>query len=160
MDFRIFLSVLLVYQHNFRILHWKASGHNFNMIHEWADNYSNNLSVCIDKIAEIAMRLGQQPVNYKEAAELLESYDDHDFTMLEAEDDYCIDCFIRHSDTMFADILKCIEELLQNSELENIKNVGIKSDLESIYSEIDLQYRYINARRKNKENKKEDNEEE
>ena len=49
---------------------------------------------------------------------------------------------------MFKDILKCIEELLESSELEDIKNVGIKADLESMYSEIDLEYRYINNRRK------------
>ena len=150
MDFRIFLSVLIIYQHNFRILHWKASGNNFNMIHEWADTYYNTLNTYIDKIAEISMRLNQNPVNYKEAAELLESYSDHDFTLLDANDDYYIDCFTSCCDVMFADILKCIEELLQSSELEDIKNVGIKSDLESMYSEIDLQYRYINARRKNK----------
>ena len=155
MDFRIFLSVLIIYQHNFRILHWKASGHNFNMIHEWADSYYSRLNDYIDKVAEIAMRLNQQPVDYKEAAELLESYKDHDFTMLEADSDYFIDCFIECSDTMFKDILTCIEELLKSSELEDIKNVGIKADLETMYSEIDLQYRYINERRKIK-NKKEE----
>ena len=150
MDFRIFLSVLLIYQHNFRILHWNACGCHFDTIHELANNYYNTLSEYIDKIAEIAIRLNQKPVDYKEAAELLESYDGHDFTMLEADKDYDDNAFTAQCDTMFADVLTCIEELLKSSELEDVKNVGIKADLESMYSEVDLQYRYINKRRKNK----------
>ena len=148
MDFRVFLSVLMVYQHNFRILHWKASGIEFHTQHDWAAKYYDELGEYIDKIAEISIRLKQDPVNYKEAVELLENYNDHDFELLEAGKKYDIKSFVENCDIMFGDILKCIEELLQSDIMEDIKNVGIKSDLEAMYASIDLQYRYINEQRK------------
>ena len=48
---------------------------------------------------------------------------------------------------MLGDVLKLIEATLQEDLFNDISNVGIKSDLEAMHSEFDLQYRYINKRK-------------
>ena len=147
MDFKVLLATLMIYQHNFRVLHWNASGLEFHTQHDWAAKYYDELGEDIDKIAEIMIRLHQDVLNYKEAIDVVEEYD-YDFLMLDSGDKYEIKDFIKHTDTMMEDILMCIEKILESDILQEIKNVGIKSDLEAMHSSIDLQYRYINERRK------------
>lgn len=147
MDFKLFLSVLLVYRSNFHLLHWQASGHEFHTQHDKSAEYYNKVLEDADTIAEVLMRLDYNPVNYIEAYSLLHDHSDHEFIVLPSEIKFSMKDFIEFSDVMFGDILLCIEELLQGEEMQEISNIGIKSKLEQMHDEYDLQKRYINKHR-------------
>ena len=148
MDLKTFLSVLLVYRSNFHVIHWMAEGKNFFTIHAKAAEYYEQLLEDADKVAEMNMRLGGTPLNYVEVFNKIKESNKH-FVILKSDEYYTKEDIVNYTDNILATILEVIEEALQKEEIaNNIKNVGIKADLESMHSAIDLQYRYLNERRK------------
>ena len=146
MDLRTFLSILLVYRSNFHVIHWLAKGEQFDTIHEKAADYYDMILTTCDEVAEMAMRIGERPVNYIEALKVVEDAD-KDYKILSTSSNYEFEDFKENTDIMFKDILECIEELLESDIVTEKQNVGIKAQLESIYNQYDLQLRYINKRR-------------
>ena len=53
---------------------------------------------------------------------------------------------------MFTDIVELLSATIESEELQAPINAGIRSELESILNDFDLQYRYINKRRLSIEN--------
>lgn len=147
MNLQTLLSILLVYRSNFHLLHWNAKGCKFDKIHQIAADYYEKLLDDSDIIAEMAMRLGQNVVNYPEAFETLKNYKDLDFTILESNIRYNFEDFTKLTAKMFKDITTAIEQELETAEMKTASNVGIKATLEGLHDYYDLQLRYINARR-------------
>ena len=146
MNLRLFLSVLLVYRSNFQLLQWNAVGDKFDLIHDKSADYYEKILGDADSVAEMAMRIGLNPVNYPEAYQMLQDAE-HQFKILTSDATYNFNDFVENTEIMFTDILFCIENLFQSDELQEISNVGIKATLESMYNEYDLQTRYINKHR-------------
>lgn len=151
MELRVFLAVLLLYENNFRLLHWKAKGPYFKIMHEQADELYNKIHQDIDRIAEMTMRMGQNPPDQMEGTKLLIDYEGHEFKAISSSDDFEFEEFCSNVDRLLNDIIYCIEELLENSEeIKSVKNIGIKSYLEGMHDSYDLQVRYLNARQMGK----------
>lgn len=140
-------AILRLYHQNFLNLHWNSAGEEFNDAHKSiSTDYYELCDKYIDTTAEMICRLGGNPLNYIQVVEFLTNQDSKYFVtdsskMYERKD------IIKWSDVMLGDILKNIEEVLEDDEAEDSCNIGIKSDLEAMHSEFDLQYRYINKRR-------------
>ena len=143
MGLNTFLAALLVYRHNLQILHWMANGESFLTIHEQAQKYYELLTKDIDTVAEMYLRYSNTIVNYKEAYELIE-HSDHAFLVVSGNDFCDMEAFTTFSGQMFNDLKYCIETLLTDQEeFESIKAVGVKSELENMHNEYDLQANYI-----------------
>lgn len=140
------LSTLLVYRSNFHVMHWNAKGCHFDFVHSQAATYYDKLLADSDKVAEMAMRLGQNCVNYPEAYDMLHSAN-NDFVIVPSETKYNLADFCKFTATMFKDIISIIGQVLATEEIKSPSNVGIKASLEGMYDEYDLQLRYLNARR-------------
>ena len=143
MNLKTFLSVLLVYRSNFHVLHWMAKGKNFFVIHSKSDEYCTEILGDIDKVAEMVLRVEDSIVNYKDALDIIDEYEDHEFLLLPGDEFYDGERFKKASITMFKDILKCIEDLLESDNITDPKNVGIKATLEGMHDKYDLQARYL-----------------
>lgn len=147
---RLLLAILIVYQQNFKILHWCASGAEFHTQHDQANKYYSKLEDDIDNVAEICMMNDIRPLNTKEAFSMLDESNEQ-YLQLHTDVDYKMEDFISYTGIMFDSILKTINNILdklENDESIYSKNsVGIKSYLENLYYEYDKEFRYINARR-------------
>lgn len=146
MTLKELLSVFVVYSHNFKVLHWQAIGNRFDTIHSIANNYYEMLSADVDKIAEMGARFGLDSVGFSEAIEILDTLDG-DYLVLKADKKIDYSEFVSATDSMLQQILLCLESVHETKELQDIHNMGIKSDIEAMHASYDLQYRYLNARR-------------
>ena len=142
MILKTFLSVLLVYRHNFQVLHWMACGESFLTIHEQAKTYYDMLSDDIDVVAEMILRTSDEIVNYKEALDLIDEFE-HDFLLMTGKDLCDMSAFVTYSTKMFNDLKNCVEMVLDTDAIESDHSVGIKSVLEGMHDKYDLQARYI-----------------
>lgn len=146
-DLRFLLAVLLVYRSNFHLLHWLVKGANFNTLHEQCKEYYEMLLDDADEVAEMLMRTGAKPVNYKEASDLLENCKEKDFKMLSSSTEYNSDeCNVVSRD-MLLDIKSIIELVLEDPIVQSKSCVGIKSQLEAMHNKYDLEARYKFYRR-------------
>lgn len=146
MNLKELLAVFVVYSHNFKVLHWQAIGNKFDRIHKIAEEYYGMTSSDTDKIAEMGARLGFDSVGFSEAIEILDSLEG-DYLVLKADKKYEYPEFVIVADAMLKQLLSCLENVHESEELQDIHNMGIKSDIEAMHSTYDLQYRYLNARR-------------
>lgn len=146
-EFKVLLSGMILYRHNFRVLHWNAKGEKFDRIHQLADEYSEMLHGDIDTVAEMLMRLSQDPPSYDEVVEILRNDTDIDFKIIDGKAFYDYEEFSKLSNSMLNDILVSISNVLGTEEIAEFNNVGIKAELEGLYNKYDLQYRYLNKRR-------------
>ena len=144
---KLLQAVLRLYCSNMSVLHWNSTGEEFNDAHRGiAEVYEDLFHKHIDDIGEFITRFDGFPANYKEVLELIESAD-HDFLMVDSSRLYTRKDIILLSQTMLNDTVNLISEVLDDDTLEDHINAGMKSELETILNEFDLQYRYINKRR-------------
>lgn len=142
MNLKIFLSALLVYRHNFQVIHWMAKGESFLTIHDKTQEYYTGLTNDIDTVAEMILRTEDSIVNYKEAMENIEDYD-YNFLLMHGSTSCDMECFVEFSTKMFKDLMYCITKVLEDEH-----SIGIKSGLESLYDKYELQCNYILKRLK------------
>jgi hypothetical protein len=77
---------------------------------------------------------------------LIESNDEvYKYIVIDSNKLYTREEIVKFADIMLADIVCAIEECLSSNDIDEY--IGIKSDLEAMYSEVDLQLSYINRRR-------------
>ena len=126
MDLKLLLCMFLVYQHNFKVLHWKAKGHAFNYMHDLANTYYLKLETDADTIAEICISLGIDPVSYMECAETISS-SEMKFLVLSANTDYEIETFLSNSILMFNNMIESMETLITPDS-----PIGVKVELENM----------------------------
>lgn len=144
-ELKLYLAMLLVYRHNFHMLHWCAAGEKFNRIHDNASKYYEEILGTADEVAEYAMRLGIKPPSFPECFTLLKESDATDFLIV-GSDEVDYHTFLEQSEKMFHDICKGAEILLATDTIQEPENVGIKSGIEAIHNEYDLYLRYLNKR--------------
>ena len=147
MQFRKLLAIMLVYSTNFHVMHWNAKGKSFDRIHEKCGEFYEHVYDDCDVVAELAMRVGQRAVGYYEAYEILKEENDSSYVILSSNRDIDFDIFIKLTKLLFTTIMKQIINVLEDDICKDIRNVGIKSTLESMYEWYDLQTRYLNERR-------------
>lgn len=143
--FKVLMAVLCTDAHNMKVLHWKSEGKSFDTQHNIAADLADKICESVDYIAEVLVRTGSNPLSYKEVLTELES-DSEDHLIAEATKNYEYDEFVSEISTMLKDILKCIENVLEDEGLA--KKYGIKSTLEAMHDEYDHELNYLNARRK------------
>ena len=136
-------AMLRVYNANFLNIHWNAATENFDDIHKGiTTDYYELCDKYIDSTAEMIARFAVNAPNYMEVAKIAE---EKQFLVVDSSVLYDRATTINLSDKMLGDICKLIVVCLD--EIKETYNSGIKSDLEAMLSEFDLQYRYINKRR-------------
>lgn len=145
MDFNKLLAILINYNHNFKILHWKVTGCHFEEYHEICANYYETIQKHMDAIAEIGLTYDEEPIGLVEAFEIL-SKDTDDYKIVDPKDDYDEQDIIENIEIMFTDIMDAIKSLLEVSKVE--KNPGARSELENMYAFYDIECNYKNKRRK------------
>ena len=140
-------SLLRVYASNFSVLHWNSIGEEFNDAHRnIAGEYEELCSKYVDVTAEMATRLGVNPLNYAEVLDLFNN-SDRQCLIVDSKKFYTRKDIIVIADKLFTDITSLIAATIESEELQAPINAGIRSELESILNDFDLQYRYINKRR-------------
>lgn len=138
-------AMLRLYESNFLNLHWNAKEEDFNDSHKGiSTDYYELAGKYVDVTAEMVCRLGRCPLNYQEVGILSEK---SGYTVVESQKLYSREDIIELSDKMLGDIVTAIGNCLESEEMKATINAGIKSTLESMLDEFDIQYRYINKRR-------------
>lgn len=138
-------ALLRVNESNFLNLHWNASGEDFNDSHKGiTTDYYELCNKYVDITAEMITRFGKNPLNFIEICKVAEKCE---FVIVDSQRLYTRKEIIEFSQTMLKDIISILVECLDDIELKNTINAGIKSTLENMLEEFDLQYRYINKRR-------------
>lgn len=136
-------AMLRVYNSNFLNLHWNTVGEEFNDAHKGiSTDYYELCDKYVDTTAEMIARFGINAPNYIEVANMAS-----DFIVVDSTKLYTRKEIIEYADKMLGDICKCIVTCLAEDCMKEGYNTGIRSDLEAMHSEFDLQYRYINKRR-------------
>ena len=136
-------AILTVHADNFRILHWKSCGENFECAHQISGNYYDMLSDDVDDIAEIMLRYDINPLNIFQCIKL--SINSGTNVSVSASEDYDIKAVTEKTSLIFTEILKIIREVLE--EAQDPSSIGVKAYLESLYDKYDKELRYLNKRR-------------
>lgn len=146
MEELIMLNALLRYHKSgFLNLHWNASGEEFDDAHkDISTDYYELCDAYIDTTAEMVARLDDFPLNFDEVAETAK---ENNWTSVQSDTLYSRAQIIEISQTLLSEILDAITDCLASEDLQLVENSGIRSDLEAIQEEFDLQVRYINKRR-------------
>lgn len=138
-------AILRLYHANFLNLHWNSKGEEFNDAHKSiSTEYYELCEKYIDLTAEMAARLGGNPLNYVQVAIFAQK---EDKPLVDSKILYTRKQIIEYADCMLGDVIVAIKACLEDSCMENTINAGIKSDLEAMLNDFDIQYRYINKRR-------------
>lgn len=80
-DIRVYMAALTVYENNMRIIHWKLHGPDFHKTHERFGDYYEEFGKYMDETAEQMITLGQNPLNYSEAMDILQNSSIDAFTL-------------------------------------------------------------------------------
>lgn len=138
----VLLSTLIVAQANFRTLHWMSSGKKFDRQHSLSAEYEEMVSGSIDTVAEILLRYQNKVPTLSEA--ITKSA----LQLIDGGQSINYEAFNAHVGTQLSRILSCILTVLNDDNIQNdIRNVGVKADLEGLFSSYDLQFRYLHAHR-------------
>ena len=147
MKLKELFCALCLYRSNFQNLHWNSVGENFDNAHkEISTDYYEMVSGTVDQIAEMLTRFGVNPPNYVEVLDIIKSAE-KDYLMVGSAQLYDRTAIVKLSDTMLKDIVDALVACLDSDEMKQTLNAGIKSTLEAILEDYDLQYRYINKRK-------------
>lgn len=152
MNFKVLTAMFNVYADNFRVIHWGAKGKQFDRIHNISQKYYNMISEDVDVLAEMALRVNQEPCIFINTLKTLSDYEERKFFIFEEFQDSDYDSFIRIATTMLQDIVLSLSDILDTDLFkgdsdETRINVGIKSEIEGLISKYDLEARYLCARR-------------
>ena len=146
MNLRELLSVFIIEESNFNILHWNCHGNKFDRMHTLAEEWYERCAKNKDAVAEMAMRIGLDPVSYLETFAVLKNTD-IDYKILTHDDKFDHDNFMKEVQEIIGQICASILAVLDSEDIKKPENVGIKSTLEGIYEEWDLDLRYKNPHR-------------
>jgi len=140
-------SVLRLYCANYSNLHWNSCGEEFNDTHvNITDGLIDLFHKWVDPVGEMLTRLGINPLNYAEVLDFIKNASNQYF-IADSQKFYTRKDVIQLSDAMLGDTVKLICSCLDSECLKATINAGIKSELESMLNDFDLQYRYLNKRK-------------
>ena len=136
---------LTIFANNVKMLHWNCKGNEFGAVHDGLTNeLYDKMTDDVDRVAEMMIRLSLRPLNLYEVVEIGEENDTpvvNSNYLYEKEEVY------KYIQKMLIVIMKNIEETLELDAIQDIKNTGIRSDLEAMHNEYDIERRFKNARR-------------
>lgn len=141
------LAVFMLHENNCRCLHWLSCGKAFDRAHQIAEDLRSLISDDIDTIAEMSLRIDDSGVaNLPETIGILKESDENHI-IVDSNKCYEKKDVEKLTGVILEDILNTIEIVYKDSSMEDIRNVGIKSALESLYDKYDKEYRYLSKRR-------------
>lgn len=138
---KVLLAALIKQQYNLRILHWKATGLDFNTTHqEILDDYIDKFSDYIDQVAEMLILCNEEIPTSKEL----------DIIAKEAKVDFPIKVQSYNSediylliDKIFSTIISIIRQCSQSDKYPSY----INSELDSIEYWFSIEGKYKNKQR-------------
>jgi len=117
------LSVLVVYAHNMKVLHWKVTGTDFDPTHSVFDEYAKKLNEFVDEVAEICIQLNTNPVSYSFALDVLEKDSLFKYFIADADRNYTSKEAFEAANVMFDTIIAVYEMVNKNQAIpEDIRN--------------------------------------
>lgn len=130
------LVALVLYAHNFRMLHWRVGGSDFDCAHGVMGEYYDKLSDYIDDVAELCIEKELNVFSLNEILEKLEA-EDEDFLEVSSGENYTsTECFEMTS-TMFNSLI----DIFSNLEPETVTR------LQGIIDWLNKECSYKNKRR-------------
>lgn len=139
-NFKKLLSLLVCYQYNFRILHWKVSGLNFDGKHNLFGDYYAKFDEFIDTVAELALEEGTQPVSFSDVFGLLQELEE-DVIICRGSIEYNPKDALIITGRMLDHLILVIDSCQEG------KPSDVQSSLDDIKGYLRLEGRYKNKRR-------------
>lgn len=144
------LAVFMLHENNCRCLHWLSCGEAFDRAHKIADDLRSLISNDIDSIAEMSMRLDLEDIRVTNIPGILEllKTSSYDHIVVDVSKDYEKEQVENITHIILKDILDTIIKTYENESIsKDIRNIGIKSALETLYDKYDKELRYLATRR-------------
>lgn len=116
------LSTLILYSHNFRILHWKVKGEKFDLTHEIMGTYYDKLSDFIDDVAELCIQKNLRVFTLREVLSNLESNEEN-FLEVSSNDDFSSEESFELTKTMFGSLIDIITTDLNQYSVATLQNI-------------------------------------
>jgi DNA-binding ferritin-like protein len=147
MKLKELFAVIVLYRFNFQNLHWNSVGENFNDAHkEITKEYYEKLDGTMDTIGEMLCRLGENPMNLKEVLDTFAG-SEKNYLLVDSKDLYDRTAIVKNADIMLTDICNLLAECIQDEVMQSPINAGMRSDLEAILNDYDIEARFLNKRR-------------
>jgi hypothetical protein len=73
---RLYLALLKIYMDNVQLVHWRVCGNGTHTAHPRYGTYYDALGTFMDETAEQMITLGESPISYPQALELVRDADD------------------------------------------------------------------------------------
>lgn len=141
---RRLFALLLFQQHNLHMLHWKASGKNFQKTHEFIDEMYNEMIKHLDTVAEIMLQHDYMPLTFPEVYEELAN-NDKEFFVISPNNNYSDEEVFKILQVIFRNIIDEIQEVKNEGELPDYH----KSELDTLQSYYSLKANYLFKQRLN-----------
>ena len=141
-NFSNLLALLVVYQHNLKVLHWKVSGKDFDNKHKILSDYYDKFDEFIDQVAELGMEINIEPLSFNAVHSLCNEMSES-VIMCHANQDYEGKDALKIVGSMFDQLIANIDKCQQDKDLPS----DILSDLDSIKAYLRLESHYKNKRR-------------
>lgn len=136
------LAISVLYQHNYRVLHWKVCSTDFDPVHALMDSYVSEFGEFIDKFAEMSMMIGMNPIAIHEIDSVLSSMTARAMS-ISSDKNYTPKEVFELSGRMLTTLQEMVREELTNESLPR----GIQSELEVIDYWITKELNYKNKQR-------------
>ena len=147
MKLKLLNAVMRLHESNIRNLHWNSAGEVFNDAHkEITTEYYELLSNNVDKTAELLAMFGINAPNYIEVIQTIKEAGT-EYMLVNSNKLYNRAEIIKIMDDIFNDIIIILTDILEDEEMQQTENAGVKSELETMLFTFDFQRRYINRRR-------------
>ena len=137
-------AILRFHSSNFQNLHWNAAGEEFDDAHK--DITTGYYELCekyIDVTAEMIARLDGFALNFWEVSEMSEGQ----WTGVASDRLYSRTDICEIAAGLLEEINNCICECLSSAIMQDVENAGMKSTLEAMQDEFDIEDIFINTRR-------------
>ena len=136
------LSTLMIAHANFRTVHWMSFGHKFDRQHALAAEYEEMVDGSIDEVAEMLLR------SQSKVPTIMEAPSKSPLQVIDGNQPINYATFNNIVTVQLKGILTSILNVLKDPSIQNdIRNVGIKADLEGMFGKYDLQLRYLHSHR-------------
>lgn len=132
----------VLYRHNCQVLHWKVTGLDFDTVHELMNTYIDFMHDNIDKVAEMILIMGQNPLCLMDTMKMIES-DEHQFVIVHTEQSYAAKEVFDYVKYMCESLLSICDEVTNEPGMPS----GIISEIDSIKYWLMVEGVYKHSRR-------------
>ena len=115
-------NTLVLYNYNFRVLHWKVVGLDFGTKHELMDDYHSELNSMTDEIAEIILMLHGSLPSFQGINMYAQNDASETYTMLSGEDTFTVERLLEISRKMFTQLIDFYEAAIKSDLPGDIVN--------------------------------------